>query len=81
MLNKLFTYNPEIIDNNTDKGFIDFVNNFYFEIELYFKENTNIKFISYDINNDKVEKLKKYIDIPKNCTFPKKNVNVNKDNK
>ena len=60
LLNRLFTYNPEIIDNKTDKGFIEFVNNFSFEIELYFKENTNIKFISYDINNDKVEKIYRY---------------------
>ena len=78
MLNRLFTYNNEIITNKTDKGFIEFVNKFYLEIELYFKENQNLKFISYDINNDKVEKLKKYIDIPKNYTFPKVNVNNKK---
>ena len=77
-LNRLFTYNSEIITNKTDKGFIEFVNKFYLEIELYFKENQNLKFISYDINNDKVEKLKKYIDIPKNYTFPKVNVNNKK---
>ena len=75
---KLFKYNPEIISDKTDKGFIEFVNNFYLEIELYFKENKNLKFISYDINNDKVEKLKKYIDIKKISTFPKVNVNNKK---
>tara|TARA_Y100000741_G_scaffold62485_2_gene44295 strand:+ start:29188 stop:29757 length:570 start_codon:yes stop_codon:yes gene_type:complete len=78
LLGRLFTYNSEIITNKTDKGFIEFVNKFYFEIELYFKENPNLKFISYDINNDKVEKLKKYIAIPKNCTFEKVNVNNKK---
>ena len=76
-LNRLFTYNPDIIANKTDKGFIEFVNNFYLEIESYFKENQNLKFISYDINNDKVEKLKKYIDIKKISTFPKQNINKN----
>jgi len=78
LLNRIFTYNSEIITNKTDKGFIEFVNKFYLEIELYFKENQNHKFISYDINNDKVEKLKKYIDIPKNYTLPKVNVNNKK---
>ena len=77
-LNRLFTYNPDIIANKTDKGFIEFVNNFYLEIESYFKENQNLKFISYDINNDKVEKLKKYIDIKKISTFPKQNINKKK---
>ena len=75
---RLFEYNPDLISDKTDKGFIEFVNNFYLEIELYFKENQNLKFISYDINNDKVEKLKKYLDIPKNYTFPKVNVNDKK---
>lgn len=75
---KLFNYNPELISDKTDKGFIEFVNNFYLQIELYFKENQNFKLISYDINNDKIEKLKKYIDIPKNYSFPKVNVNNKK---
>jgi len=75
---RLFTYNPELIANKTDKGFIDFINNFYLTIELYFEENKNFKFISYDINNDKIEKLKKYIDIKKISTFPKVNVNKKK---
>jgi len=72
---RLYTYNPNIIANKTDKGFIDFIKNFYLEIETYFKENQNLKFLSYDINNDKVEKLKKYIDIQNISTFPKMNVN------
>ena len=78
LLTRLFTYNSEIITNKTDKGFIEFVIKFYLEIELYFKENQNLKFISYDINNDKVEKLKKYIDIKEISTFPKKNINKKK---
>lgn len=75
---RLFTYNPEIIADKTDIGFINFINNFYLEIETYFKENPNLKFISYHITNDKVEKLKKYIDIKNIVSFPKTNVNKNK---
>lgn len=72
---RLFTYNPEIIADKTDVGFINFINNFYLEIELYFEKNPNLKFISYHITNDKVEKLKKYIDIKNIVSFPKANVN------
>ena len=38
----------------------------------------NKKPLLCDINNDKVEKLKKYIDIKEISTFPKKNVNKKK---
>jgi len=74
LLGRMLKYNPELISDKTDKGFIEFINNFYSEIEIYFKENQQFKFISYDINNDKVEKLKKYIDIKNIRVFPKKNV-------
>jgi len=75
---RLFKYNPDIFADKTDKGFIEFVENFYLEIESYFKENQNVKFISYDINNDKIEKLKKYIDIKNVKILPKKNVTKRK---
>ena len=75
---RLFTYNPEIIADKTDMGFINFINNFYLEIETYFKENPNLKFISYHLTNDKVDKLKKYIDIKNIESFPKANVNNKK---
>ena len=75
---RLFKYNPEIIADKTDKGFINFVEDFYLKIESYFKEKKNLKFISYDINNDKVEKLKKYIDIKNIRILPKVNVNSRK---
>ena len=77
-LERLFTYSPELIEDKTRDGFINFVKKFYKEIEQYFTRDSNIKFISYDINNDKIEKLKKYIDIKNINTFPKKNVNPKK---
>ena len=77
---RLYKYNPELIDDKTDKGFIKFVNQFYKNIEEYFAENLNTKFISYDINNDKIHKLSKYIDIKTIRVFPKKNTNIIKKN-
>jgi len=72
---RLYRYNPEIILDKTDKGFIKFIKAFYLEIESYFEKNPNLKFITYDINNDKIEKLKKYINIENMIDFPKENVN------
>ena len=77
---RLFTYNPELISDKTDTGFVNFVTKFYTDIEEYFTSDPNIKFISYDINNDTIEKLRKYIDI-KDMKFPKKNVNLKKPKK
>ena len=72
---RLFKYNPELIADKTDQGFINFVNNFYTDVEKYFTDYPNVKFIPYDINNDKIEKLKKYIDIKNIKIFPKRNMN------
>ena len=72
---RLFKYNPELISDKTDIGFINFVNNFYTEIEYFFSLHPDSKFLTYDINNDKIEKLKKYIDIKEIKEFPKENVN------
>ena len=77
---RLFTYNPELIEDKTDDGFINFVDNFYKEIETYFTRYSNIKYISYDINNDKIEKLKKYIDIKNIKCLPKKNISKRRNN-
>ena len=75
---RIFKYNPELITNKTDEGFINFINKFYIDVETYFKKNINAKFMSYDINNDTIQKLTKYIDIKDFKTFPKKNVNTKK---
>jgi len=45
LLGRMLKYNPELISDKTDKGFIEFINNFYSEIEIYFKENQQFKFI------------------------------------
>ena len=72
---RLFEFSPHIVKCKTDEGFINFVNNFYKEIEAYFSSIPNCKFLTFDIENDNIEKLKKYIDIKNFKQFPKKNVN------
>lgn len=72
---RLFKYNPELIDDKTDQGFINFVNKFYTDIENFFSQYPNAKFLSYHIKNDNIEKLKKYIDIKGKKKLPQKNVN------
>ena len=72
---RFYTYNPEIINNKTDEGFINFVENHYKNIEDFFNSEKDSKFIVYDIDNDNINKLQKYIDIKNISIFPKKNVN------
>ena len=54
---KLYKYNPELIEDKTDEGFIRFVENFYKEIEDYFAGFPETEFVTYHINEDKVDKL------------------------
>jgi hypothetical protein len=75
---RMYNYNPELIDNKTDKGFIDFVEKHYSDVEAFFNSIPEAKFIVYDIENDTIDKLTKYIDIKDISVFPKCNVNKNK---
>ena len=79
MLNKrLYTYNPNLIIDKSDKGFVNFVNKHYRDVELFFSSYPNAKFITYDIENDNIEKLEKYINLKGIKHFPKENVNKKK---
>jgi hypothetical protein len=77
---RLFEYSPELINNKTDEGFIDFVNKHYENIETFFSKRPNAKFITFDIENDNIEKLKKHIDIKEIKEFPHANINRKKQN-
>tara|TARA_B100001250_G_scaffold109583_1_gene92562 strand:- start:395 stop:979 length:585 start_codon:yes stop_codon:yes gene_type:complete len=76
--NRLYKYNPELIDDKTDKGFINFVQKHFNDVENFFGAQIDAKFISYDIENDDIQKLSKYINIKNIDTFPKHNVSKNK---
>jgi hypothetical protein len=72
---RLYEYSPELINDKTDEGFINFVNKHYDDVETFFNSQQDAKFITYDIENDTIEKLTKYIDIKDIKIFPKENVN------
>jgi len=74
---RLFTFNPELIEDKTDAGFIQFVNNHYNTIENFFSVKPKAKFITFDIEKDKIEKLEKYIDLKGQKVLPRCNVNTN----
>lgn len=76
---RLFTYNPELINDKTDSGFINFVKDHYNNIETFFSSNPEAKFIIFDIEEDSVEKLEKYIDLKGQKVFPRCNVNWDKE--
>jgi len=58
---KLYRFNPNIIDNTTNEGFIHYVYNYYQEIESFFDSQPNSHFLSYDVDKDPIEKLLEYI--------------------
>ena len=59
-----------------DEALIKLFNIHYKNIEEFFSLHPNAKFISYDIENDNISKLKKYIDLKEIQDFPKENINI-----
>jgi len=78
MNERLYKYNPELLSDSTDKGFIDFVSKHYKEVEEFFSSQSSSKFLTYHIVNDNINKLKRYINIKHYKKFPMMNVNPNK---
>lgn len=74
---KLIKYSSELLDDNSDESFIKFVINHYTNIETFFSQKPNSKFITFDIENDNLEKLSKYIDLKNIKEFPHENKNIN----
>ena len=75
---RLNMYNPELLNNNSDESFINLVIKHYTDIKTFFSKCPNSKFIEFDIENDKLEKLNKYIDLKQIKTLPHVNRNTNK---
>lgn len=72
---RLCNYSQDIIKGTTDEDFIKLVETHYKNIESFFSTKPEAKFITYDIENDTIEKLEKYIDLKGIKVFPKENVN------
>jgi hypothetical protein len=77
---RLYKYNPELIPTPTDNGFIELVKKHYNDVETFFSNQCGAKFISYDIENDTLDKLKPYIDTKNIVEFPKENTNIKNTN-
>lgn len=74
LLERFYKYNPELLEDKTDQGFINFVNNHYNNVENFFNTHSDSKFISYDIDKDDISKLNIYINTY-NLIFPHINKN------
>ncbi len=72
---RIHKYNPELIKDKTENGFITYIKNYYIEVETFFKDIPYAKFISFDIENDELSKLSKYIDLKDIKSFPHENKN------
>lgn len=74
---RLLKNNPELLNNRSEESFINFVTKHYNDVETFFSQYPNSKFITFDIENDNLEKLKPYIDLKNIQCFPHENINVN----
>lgn len=73
---RLYKYNPELINDKTDQGFINFIEKHYNDVENFFNSKPESKFLVYDIENDNINKLSKYIDIKNIEIFPQENIRI-----
>jgi len=71
----LLKNSPELLPDSSNESFIDFVNKHYTNIETFFSQKPNAKFVTFDIENDNLEKLEKYIDLKNIKHFPHENKN------
>jgi len=76
---RMMKYNPELFENvrgaNNEEKLKTLFKEHYDNIEDFFSCKENAKFISYDIDNDNIEKLSKYIDLKGSLDFPHENKN------
>jgi len=73
---RISEYSPYIVKDSSDKTLIEVFNNHYNNIETFFSLYPASKFISYDIENDNIKKLEKYIDLKGINIFPHENKNL-----
>lgn len=73
---RIINYSPQFHLN--DNNLQDFFNKHYHNVLTFFNNQPSSKFIAFDIENDNIEKLRKYIKIPLNIkSLPHKNKNKN----
>lgn len=72
---RLLTNCPELLPDGSDESFIHFVTKHYTNIETFFSRKPNAKFVTFDIENDNLEKLEKYFDLNGIKEFPHENKN------
>ena len=75
---RFIKYNPNLFSNiegSNEKKLEIIFNDHYTKIENFFKKRKGAKFISFDIDNDKIYKLNKYINTRRIKKLPHKNKN------
>lgn len=75
---RIMNFNPELfvgLIGNDDEKIIQLIQVHYHNVRLFFQNLPNSKFIEYDIDNDNITKLNKYIDT-KGLEFPESNKSI-----
>jgi len=75
---RMYKYNPELLDECNETGFIRLIEKHYSEVEAFFGSVEGSRFVSYDIEKDSLIKFKPYIDLGDFTELPHENVNKNR---
>ena len=72
MYDRIYKFNPELVSNKSEEGFIEFVENHNKKVIDFFSNEPDANFIVYDIENDEITKLKKHINLVISSFFTNK---------
>jgi len=72
---RLMLYNPELLAHKTDQGILDLIERHFADVEKFFKDKTNAKFVSFMVGVDNLSKLKPFVNLKGHTKLPMENVN------
>jgi hypothetical protein len=81
LYDRFLKYNPDIVSENSDEAFLNFIDNHYSKIVSFFEQLPEANFLEFDIEKDNIKKLKVFFDIGNFKKLPFENSRKIKDNK
>ena len=81
LYDRFLKYNPDIVSENSDEAFLNFIDSHYSKIASFFEQLPKANFVEFDIEKDNIKKLKVFFDIGNLKKLPFENSRKSKDSK
>ena len=81
LYDRFLKYNPDIVSENSDEAFLNFIDSHYSKIASFFEQLPKANFVEFDIEKDNIKKLKVFFDIGNFKKLPFENSRKSKDSK